>query len=188
LVDVQKAVLLQADVDERGLQSWEDVVDLPLVDVADDRAPTATLYVQLSYAMVGPRAATAPLAGGGRPSFGGAGGGRAARHLRRHARLRAIAVDEYLLFQVDQVLRSWYGPSTVRKRARLEGAAETGSRPVGWHEPRRPATRPRRRGGRSRALAARVAGSGVELRPAATGPRGGGRGAGGQGPGGGLWE
>src|SRR5439155_6464593 len=48
LIDVQKAVLLQADVDERRLQAGQHVVDLALVDVSDDRAPAAALYVQLS--------------------------------------------------------------------------------------------------------------------------------------------
>ena len=38
LVDVQEAVLLEADVDERGLEAGQHVVDLALVDVADDRA------------------------------------------------------------------------------------------------------------------------------------------------------
>ena len=48
LVDVQEAVLLEADVDEGGLQAGQDVVDLALVDVSDDRALTAALYVELS--------------------------------------------------------------------------------------------------------------------------------------------
>ena len=47
LVDVQEAVLLQADVDERGLQAGEHVVDPALVDVADDRAAAAPLEIQL---------------------------------------------------------------------------------------------------------------------------------------------
>ena len=55
LIDVQEAVLLQADVDERGLQAGQDVVDLALVDVADDRAPAAALDVELSYPIAGPR-------------------------------------------------------------------------------------------------------------------------------------
>jgi len=50
LVDVQKAVLLEADVDERGLHSGEHVVDSPLVDVADDRPPPAPLDVELGDA------------------------------------------------------------------------------------------------------------------------------------------
>jgi len=47
LVDVQEAVALEADVDEGGLHAGKDVVDLPLVDVADDRAAAAALDVQL---------------------------------------------------------------------------------------------------------------------------------------------
>src|SRR5260221_142950 len=47
LVDVQEAVALEADVDERGLHSGKDVVDLPLVDVADDGSPAAALDVEL---------------------------------------------------------------------------------------------------------------------------------------------
>ena len=47
LVDVEEAVALEADVDEGGLHAGKDVVDLPLVDVADDRAPAAALDVEL---------------------------------------------------------------------------------------------------------------------------------------------
>ena len=47
LIDVQEAVLLQADVDEGGLQAGQDVVDPALVDVADDRPVAAALEVQL---------------------------------------------------------------------------------------------------------------------------------------------
>ena len=47
LVDVQEAVALEADVDEGGLHAGQDVVDLALVDVADDRAPAAALDVEL---------------------------------------------------------------------------------------------------------------------------------------------
>ncbi len=49
LVDVQKAVSLEADVDERGLHSREDVVHDPLVDVADDGARAAALNVELGH-------------------------------------------------------------------------------------------------------------------------------------------
>ena len=51
LVDVQEAVLLEADVDERGLEPGQDVVDLALVDVADDRARAAALEVDLGDAV-----------------------------------------------------------------------------------------------------------------------------------------
>src|SRR4051812_37170049 len=47
LVDVQEAVSLQADVDEGGLHPGQDVVDLALVDVADDRSAAAALHVEL---------------------------------------------------------------------------------------------------------------------------------------------
>ena len=47
LVDVQEAVSLQADVDEGRLHSGQHVVDLALVDVADDRAAAAALDVEL---------------------------------------------------------------------------------------------------------------------------------------------
>ena len=51
LVDVQEAVLVEADVDERGLQAGQDVVDLALVDVADDGAVAAALEVELGDAV-----------------------------------------------------------------------------------------------------------------------------------------
>jgi hypothetical protein len=47
LVDVQEAVLVQADVDERGFEARENVVHDALVDVADDRAAPAALEVDL---------------------------------------------------------------------------------------------------------------------------------------------
>jgi hypothetical protein len=47
LIDVQEAVLLEANVDERRLEARQHVVDLALVDVADDRAIAAALYVEL---------------------------------------------------------------------------------------------------------------------------------------------
>ncbi len=49
LVDVEEAVALEADVDEGGLHAGQDVVDLALVDVADDRTPAAALDVELRY-------------------------------------------------------------------------------------------------------------------------------------------
>jgi hypothetical protein len=52
LVDVQEAVLLEADLDERGLHAREDVVDGALVDVAGDRAAFRTLEVDLGRAAV----------------------------------------------------------------------------------------------------------------------------------------
>ena len=64
---MQEAVLVEADVDERGLEAGQDVVDLALVDVADDGAAAAALEVDLGDAVAG-RAA--------RPSCGGATYGR----------------------------------------------------------------------------------------------------------------
>ena len=57
LVDVQEAVLLEADVDERRLEAGQDVVDPALVDVADDRAAAAALEVDLGDAVAGRQAA-----------------------------------------------------------------------------------------------------------------------------------
>src|SRR6185503_19800866 len=54
LVDVQEAVLVEADVDERGLQAGQDVVDLALVDVADDGPRAAALEIQLGDARHAP--------------------------------------------------------------------------------------------------------------------------------------
>ena len=47
LVDVQEAVLLEADVDEGGLHARQDVVDGAEVDVAGDRAALRALEVDL---------------------------------------------------------------------------------------------------------------------------------------------
>ena len=68
LVDVQEAVLVEADVDEGRLEAGQDVVDLALVDVADDRAAAAALEVDLGDAVAGGQAALLAAAGltGGR--------------------------------------------------------------------------------------------------------------------------
>ena len=47
LVDVEEAVLLEADLDERGLHPGQDVVDAADVDVAGDRAALGPLEVDL---------------------------------------------------------------------------------------------------------------------------------------------
>ena len=47
VVRVQEAVLVEADVHEGGLEAGQDVVDLALVDVSDDRAVALALYVEL---------------------------------------------------------------------------------------------------------------------------------------------
>ena len=52
LVDEQEPVLLEADLDECGLHAGEDVVDLPLVDVAGDRATFGALEVDLGHLAV----------------------------------------------------------------------------------------------------------------------------------------
>ena len=52
VVNVQEAVAVEADVDERRLESGQDVVHLALVDVADDRARAAALDVELRDAPV----------------------------------------------------------------------------------------------------------------------------------------
>jgi hypothetical protein len=73
VVGVQEAVLLQADVDEGRLEPGKHVVDPALVDIADDRARAAPLYVQLGDVPVGlalraaaaatPSASTASVSG-----------------------------------------------------------------------------------------------------------------------------
>ena len=52
LVDVEEAVLLEADLDERRLHSGEDVVDGALVDVARDRPALGPLEVHLGDLVV----------------------------------------------------------------------------------------------------------------------------------------
>ena len=52
VVRVQEAVLVEADVNEGGLEAGQDVVDLALVDVSDDRAVALALYVELGNAPV----------------------------------------------------------------------------------------------------------------------------------------
>ena len=52
LVDVEEAVLLQADLDERRLHPGQDVVDDALVDVAGDRTAARALEVDLGDPVV----------------------------------------------------------------------------------------------------------------------------------------
>ena len=52
LVDIQEPVLLEADLDERGLHPWEDVVDHAEVDVPGDRAPFGPFEIDLGDAVV----------------------------------------------------------------------------------------------------------------------------------------
>jgi hypothetical protein len=49
---VEKAVALQADVDEGRLHSGKHVVDDALVDVADDRSLAAPLNVELAHSEI----------------------------------------------------------------------------------------------------------------------------------------
>ena len=71
LVDVQEPVLVEADVDEGGLEAGQDVVDLALVDVAHDGAVAAALEVELRDPVAGGGvrlAAPAPTASAWRPA------------------------------------------------------------------------------------------------------------------------
>src|SRR5207248_1624294 len=52
LVDVEEPVLLEADLDERGLHPGQDVVDLAEIDVAGDRAALRALEVDLGDPVV----------------------------------------------------------------------------------------------------------------------------------------
>src|SRR5207245_5747171 len=99
----------------------QHVVDLALVDVSDDRAPAAALYVQLSDPVAAreppafARGALARRGRGGAVARGGTrGAGRAVRLQKRHARLRAIDADKHLLFQCDPVFRCGWRPGRAR--------------------------------------------------------------------------
>ena len=94
VVGVQEAVLLQADVHERGLEAGQDVVDLALVDVADDRARAAALDVELADPPVG-------LVPGGLRSavLAVLSGGRALRFEDGDSGFATVGRDEYLLSQ-----------------------------------------------------------------------------------------
>ena len=103
LVDVQEAVLLQADVDERRLEPGEHVVDAPLVDVADDRARAAALEVELGDPVAGGR-----VGGLAAPAVVPRAGLRAAtvpgRLEQRDPGLAAVDADQHLLLQLSSVL------------------------------------------------------------------------------------
>ena len=89
VIGVQEAVLLEPDVHERRLQAREDVVHLALVDVADDRARAAALYVELTDPPVAVLLVAAALSGGG----------VALRFEDRDTCFATVCRDEYLLFQ-----------------------------------------------------------------------------------------
>jgi hypothetical protein len=104
LVDVQEAVLLQADVDERSLQAGEDVVDAPLVDVADDRSRTPALEVDLGDAVRLGRLGRAAPAPSGRDLGGLARCGATAGLQQRHTGFPTIDADQHLLLQFSSFL------------------------------------------------------------------------------------
>ncbi len=90
VIGVQEAVLLEADVDERGLEAGQDVVDLALVDVPDDRAGAATLYVELADPPLRFLLTAFALSGG-----------RALRLEDGDTRFATVGRDEYLLSQIS---------------------------------------------------------------------------------------
>ena len=99
LVDVQEAVLVEPEVDERRLEAGQDVVDLALVDVADDRAASAALEVDLGDAIARRQALlAAPGPTGGRNLPGG--------FEHRDPGLPTVDGYEYLLFQDDPSLEN----------------------------------------------------------------------------------
>jgi hypothetical protein len=123
LVDVQEAVLVQADVDEGGLEAGQHVVDPALVDVADDRAVAATLEVELGDLVAG-----GGVGGPAAPGGLGRGGGLAGRHgagrfEQRHAGLTPIDAYQYLLLQwiflcESLARRAWGGGNKCCARRR----------------------------------------------------------------------
>ena len=96
LVDVQEPVLVEADVDEGGLEAGQDVVDLALVDVAHDGAVAAALEIELRD----------PVPGGGvrlaapAPTARRLGGRRTGRLKQRDPGLPAVDADDDLLLHV----------------------------------------------------------------------------------------
>ncbi len=116
VVRVEEAVLVEADVHERGLEAGQDVVDLALVDVPDDRAVAAALYVELRDApVVGFRLPAVSRAGGSSLRLEDADSGFATVHR-----------DEQLLLQVE-ALSCVRGPSPWPSRALARRS--TASRP-----------------------------------------------------------
>ncbi len=91
LVDVQEAVLLQADVDERRLEPVEHVVDAALVDVAGDRPAAAALQIELRDAVPRRLVLRARTARAGRCS---------GLFQHRHAGLPRVDTDHHLLLHV----------------------------------------------------------------------------------------
>jgi hypothetical protein len=96
---VEEAVLVEADVHEGRLEPGQDVVDLALVDVADDRAASLALDVQLSDSPVG-RAARLLLAAASAPASSATlTGGASLRLEDGHSGFATVDRDEHLLSQ-----------------------------------------------------------------------------------------
>jgi hypothetical protein len=113
LVDVQEAVLLEAEVDERGLEAGQDVVDLALVDVADDGTAAAALEVDLGDAVAGREPALLAAAA----LTGGSDLARGLQH--RNPGLPPVDGDQHLLLHGDTSFEDG-GPALDRCRlARL---------------------------------------------------------------------
>src|SRR4029079_10515747 len=90
LVDIEEAVLLEADLDKRGLHARQDVVDDALVDVACDRAALGPLEVDLGDLVVLEHG-DALLAGGDSDQQLARGGGQRRTARRRPPALGAAA-------------------------------------------------------------------------------------------------
>jgi hypothetical protein len=106
VVGVQEAIPVDADVHEGGLEAGEDVVDLSLVHVADDRARATPLDIELGDAPVG-------LSGS---SAAASAGGAALRLEDCDSGFATVDRDEQLLLQVE-ALSSVRGPSRRPSRA-----------------------------------------------------------------------
>src|SRR3954471_14294724 len=137
LVDVQEAVLVEADVHEGGFQARQDVVDAALVDVADDGAAAAPLEVELGGAERVAPVAVGRGRGPRRPRARAAAlGGRLARRLhQRDPGLPAIHADEHLLAHVWWSFQKgssgpgsgpWWPPRRVPARRSIAGGRRPG--------------------------------------------------------------
>ena len=131
LVDVEEAVLLEADLDERGLHAREDVVDRPEIDVAGDRAALRPLEVDLGDAVVleDRDALLADVDGDQQLALGL----RQRRALLRHAAAVALLVGAALLplaalrlLALAALLR-WPPSAAGRERSRRAGWSGFGS-------------------------------------------------------------
>src|SRR5215211_3692249 len=91
VVRVEEAVLVEPDVDEGRLEAGQDVVDLALVDISDDRAVALALYVELGNAPVVRLLLLLSLSSGG----------AALRFEDRDSGFASVHRDEQLLSQED---------------------------------------------------------------------------------------